>query len=229
MADLIKFIKQLTSPNTNNNSMDGKRQVATRLKFIASIAPHEKIDSHNLRIESATLWTPIRRFLYGDSRESTLTFFSSTISRTFEIIDANIHSKNMADKLFCANVITDLMSAVNGLKAFQKTYEEDKLVSCEISVIIESIEAKIFSIKETNPDMFTIKDKFITQIDKNDKSFKENDRADSKQVYRLTTPINESNSSSSSVNRKPVFENSLNFIREDETEEEHYPSIEENK
>ena len=227
MADLIKFIKQLTSPSTNNNSMDGKRQVATRLKFIASIAPHEKIDSQNLRIESATLWTPIRRFLYGDSRESTMAFFSSTISRTFEIIDANIHSKSMADRLFCANVITDLMNAVNGLKAFQKTYEDDKLVSCEISVIIESIEAKIISIKETNPEMFTIKNKFLNQIDNQDKSFNENERADSKQVYRLTTPIHESSSSSSS--RKPYFENNLEYIKEVEETEERYPTIEENK
>ena len=55
------------------------------------------------------------------------------------------------------------MGSVNGLKSFQKTYEDDKLISCEISVLIESIEAKIYAVRSTHPDMFTIKREFISQ------------------------------------------------------------------
>lgn len=231
MADILKFIKQMTSNVSTPSVMEGKRQIATRLKFIASIAPNEKIDSLNLRIESPSIFTPIKRFLYGDSRNSTLSFFSSTIERTFEVIDAHIHSKNMSDRLFCANIISDLMASVNGLKAFQKTYEDDKLISCEISVLIESIEAKIYAIRSSHPDMFTIKKEFITQMEKqqheDNRTLNPNERPDRPQTYRILNNDTENKyDKSNEINKlktdwsgkHTVFDPSLDDISEDDEE-----------
>jgi len=203
MTDFIKLISKFSNSSSNTNIIEGKRQVVTRLKFIASITPNEKIDSQNLRIESSNILTPLKRFFYGDSRQQSMNFFTSTIDRTIEIIDAHIHTKSMSEKIFCANIINDLVLAITGLRAFQKTYESDKLISCEIDVIIETIEAKLYSIKQSNPEMFTIKKQFTDELDKNkfrnitntkpsslminpNKNFEDDEGVNKNQYYRIS-------------------------------------------
>lgn len=167
MSNLTSFL-QLFAPSTsnNNNNADSRRQVLTRLKFLGSIMPHEKIDSRSLKIESTSFLTPIKRFfMTGDSRDTTLHFFSSTIDRSCEIISAYLHSNNVQEQIFCANILQDLMNSVKGLRSAQITYESDKLVVCEIEVLIENIQAFIFQTQQTHAEVFTIKELCVLRID----------------------------------------------------------------
>lgn len=165
MDGALSILRLFTPSNGMNlNSLESKRMVVTRLKFISSLQPNEKIDTNNLMIESNNIFTPLKRLIYGESRKSTMQFFSTTIDRAMEVINAHLHSKATSDKIFCANVIQDLIGSVNGLRSVQKTYGDDKLLTCELETIIEQIQGFIYGIQESSPDMFTIKDLCVLQL-----------------------------------------------------------------
>jgi hypothetical protein len=167
LSDFVSFLKVFTPGVGPANSNDSRRQVLTRLKFIGRLQPHDKIDSRTLRIESNSIITPLKRlFVTGDSRETTLNFFSSTIDRSFEIIAGHINSKNVADRIFCANVIQDLIASVKGLRATQGTYADDNYTVCEIDVIVQAVQAKIWETQQAYPELFTMKELCMAQIDK---------------------------------------------------------------
>lgn len=152
------FSKLITPTNSNINSAESRRSALTKLKFIGQLKPNEKIDNINVKVEDTSIWTPIKRFIYGDNRKNTLSFFSCTIERVFEIIDANVHSKKISDKIFCSNIIQDLITSINGLKAAQQTYATDKFFICELDVLIENIQGKIFELQKEYPELFDVKD-----------------------------------------------------------------------
>jgi hypothetical protein len=165
MSEFMSFLKIFSPATSLNNNADTQRQALTRLKFIGTLTPNEKIDSRTLQIESNSYWTSFKRtFLTGDSRKSTLLFFSSTIDRSFEIIAAHLHSKDVSDQIFCANILQDLILSINGLEAAKKTYSEDKLFVCELKVLIENITAKLFQYQKSHPQLFTIKELCVVQI-----------------------------------------------------------------
>ncbi len=165
MADLLGFFKMFTSGAAHGASADSQREVLSGLKFIGQISPHEKIDSAELQVESKSFWTPIKRFFVtGDSRKSTLHFFSSTIDRSFEILMARLHSQNISEQIFCANILQDLLNSVKGLQATKKTYMEDKRFCCEIDVLLEIIQCKILEIQKTHNHLFTIKEACILDL-----------------------------------------------------------------
>ena len=156
MNEFIQMLRIFSPLVSNTNTNETKRTIITRLKFIGTIQPHEKIDSRTLKVESPTIFTPLKRFLYGDSRDTTVHFFSSTIDRAFEIVDANINSSKTSDKMFCANIIADLVNSIKGLNAAQQTYSDDKLIVCELETITESIQRKIYELQKQHPDIFTL-------------------------------------------------------------------------
>lgn len=167
LSDFVSFLKVFTPGSGPTNNNDSRRQVLTRLKFIGRLQPHDKIDSRTLRVESNSIITPFKRlFVTGDSRETTLNFFSSTIDRSFEIIAGHINSKNVSERIFCANVIQDLIASVKGLRATQGTYEDDNYTVCEIDVLIQTVQAKIWEIQQSHPDLFTMKELCVVQVDK---------------------------------------------------------------
>lgn len=166
MSELMSFLRLFAPASSSaSTASDTRRQVLTRLKFMGSLSPHEKIDSRSLKIESTSFLTPLKRWLFtGDSRETAVYFFSSTIDRAFEIVSAHIHSKNVSEQIFCANIIQDLFNSVKGLRAAQKTYADDKLIVCELEVLVETVSGKLFEIQKSHPHLFTMKELCVVQI-----------------------------------------------------------------
>lgn len=167
LLSVLKLVNPFSSSSASMNLMsaDSKRAVRARLKFIGNLSKGDKLDSHNLAIESSSFWTGLKRlFVTGDSRQTMLSFLSQTIERSCELIDANKHSKDVSDQIFCANVIQDLVNSVKGLKAVQQTYKDDKFFPCEIDVLIETITAKLFSVQKSQPHLFTIKDLCVFEL-----------------------------------------------------------------
>lgn len=158
MTDIITPILRFITLKPSRNIFESRREVITRLKFIGSLAPQEKIDCHTLQVESSSIWTPLKRLFYGDSRTVTLSFFSGTVDRAGEIIDGLINSNKTSERIACANLIHDLLNAVSGLRAAQKTYAADKLFYCEIETLIEQVEARAFELQKSHPDIFSLKE-----------------------------------------------------------------------
>lgn len=155
---MIHALKILLTSSSKSNMDDKNRESIIKLKFIGTFLPGEKVDVKNLKIETSSIITPIKRMFYGESRETTYVFLNNTIDRTFEIISSNCHSERISDKLFCKNIVADLVRAVTGLKNIQKTYKDDKLFYCNIESIIENIDAKLTELKNNFEDIFTIQD-----------------------------------------------------------------------
>ena len=142
--------------NSHYITADTKRATITRLKFMGTLMPHEKINPATLQIENIGLWTSILRTLSGSSRETTMNFFTNTIERTFEILEANLHSPKTSDKVFCANTVGDLINAVKGIKSAQVTYTKDKLIVCELEALIESVQAFISDLEQRYPEILKL-------------------------------------------------------------------------
>jgi len=154
---MITTLKAIFSTERNNCMIEKNRDVIIRLKFIGTFQPNEKVDVRNLRIENNTMITPFKRMLFGESRDTTYNFLNSTVERSFEIINAYIRSDKISEKIYCKNILNDMVKAIQGLKNIQKTYKDDKLFYCNIETIIETIESKLSELKEKHIDIFEIK------------------------------------------------------------------------
>jgi hypothetical protein len=154
---MINALKYVFTNDRRDNINERNRDIVIRLKFIGTFMPGEKIDIKNLRIESNSILTPIKRFIQGESREQTYAFLNSTIDRSFEIVNAYSKSEKMSERLLCKNILEDMIKAIRGLQNIQKTYKDDKLFYCNIETIIETIHSKLSETKEKFPDIFTLK------------------------------------------------------------------------
>jgi hypothetical protein len=145
----LMFTNDKTTANIERN-----REIITRLKFISTFQAGEKINTSLLHIESNSFFTPIKRKLNGESRQSTIKFITETIERSFEIIQALSFSEHISEQMICRNIINDMIQAIHGLHNIQKTYREDKIFCCTIDTLIDNINAKCMEIKLKKPDLF---------------------------------------------------------------------------
>jgi hypothetical protein len=129
------------------------QEILTRLKFVGTIQAGEKLDTRNLRIESNTIITPIKRMVFGEGRETTHSFLHNTIERSFAILHSLAATEKISDKMMCANIIKDMDKAMFGLRNMQTTYKEDKMFVCNIETLIEAIDAKMVEVKLKYPDV----------------------------------------------------------------------------
>lgn len=166
MLSLANSIKLLLSNDKNYGITEKNRDTITKLKFISTLQSGEKIDVKNLRVETNTILTPIKRMLFGESRDTTITFLNSTIERSFEIIQAYCYSDKKSEQIFCSNIILDLAKCIEGLQNLQKTYKEDNLFVCNIDTIIENIKGKLIELKERFPSLF--REDYIIKVERND-------------------------------------------------------------
>lgn len=143
-----------TNKNSTNMSLERNREVITRLKFIGKFQPGEKVDVSNLKIETNSIVTPLKRFLQGESRETLYIFINNTIERSFDIIESLMNSDRISDRSTCKNIVIDLKKCIIGLDNIKKTYSEDKIFECNIEVISEMIEGKMTELFDKRPDFF---------------------------------------------------------------------------
>jgi hypothetical protein len=140
----------------NSNKLqqtEKNHQTITHLKFISTFEPGDKINISTLQIEKNTLLNSIKRYWYGESRNTTLNFITSTIEQSFQIVLTLLNSDNISDKMLCSSITIDLKKCINGLKNLQQTYSDDKLFFCTIDTIIDNIDAKISEIKFKKPEL----------------------------------------------------------------------------
>ena len=158
---LLSTITNILSKEKNINDSHTIRDNIIKLKLIGTFKPNEKIDVKNLRIEQNTIFTPIKRMIYGESRTTTFDFLNHTIEKTYEIINIFIRSDKLSEKIFCKNILNDLVACISGLKNIQRTYNEDNLFYSNVQYLIENIQAKLLEIKEQYPDIFNLQETFF--------------------------------------------------------------------
>lgn len=153
LKDVIGIVKTSFSADPAIK-LERQREILTRLKFIGTVGPGEKIDVRGMKVESNSLFTPLKRLLNGESRDTTHGFISATIERSFEILSVYVHSDKKSDSCTAANIVKDLLAAVSGLKNIQRTYKDDKLFVCNLETIIEGINSRLTELKDTHGKLF---------------------------------------------------------------------------
>jgi hypothetical protein len=154
---MFNALKYVFTNDRRDNMNEYNRDIITRLKFIGTFAPGEKIDIKNLRVESNNIFTPIKRLLQGESRDHTYSFINSTIERSFDIVKSYSTSERVSERLMCKNILEDMIKAIKGLQNIQKTYKDDKLFYCNIETIIENVHSKLSEVKHKDPEIFKLK------------------------------------------------------------------------
>ncbi len=177
---MFQSLKLMFTQDKHSAILEKNRETITRLKFISTFQPGEKINTGLMHIESNSILTSIKRTLNGESRNTTLQFISNTIERSFEIIQTLSFSDQFSEKLICTNIISDMIKAVYGLKNIQKTYKDDKIFVCTIDTIIDTIEAKCMEIKLKKPDLFPIIKSDLKDENLNSESNKIEDKIEEK-------------------------------------------------
>jgi hypothetical protein len=155
MFSTVKTLHLLFNNHDKRLQTEMNKDIITKLKFISTFEIGQKMDSNNFKIESNNIMTPIKRFIYGDSRDNTIKFLNNTIDRSFEIIQCYSNSDRKSEIILCSNIINDLNKSIQGLNNIKETYKEDKLFTCSIDILIELIDARLTELREKNPDLFT--------------------------------------------------------------------------
>ena len=144
-------------PSANKNANLKTHEIMTRLKFIGMIKPGEKINTQSMCSYPNCKMTSISRWWNSEDRYTTLGFITSTITRTFELINLAL----VSDKSGCKILIEDLICCPIGILNLQKTYMDDyndRIFWCECQTLIQMIEMKINILRDKNPELFPIKD-----------------------------------------------------------------------
>lgn len=170
MYHILEFF--IGGSNKNTVSIETDEDILTKLKYIGNLPQGIKIDSYTLRYESNSIFSSIRRrFFTGDDRDNALNLFTRIINRSFEILNCCFcNSSKMYDKLRSSYILQDIVKSIDGLREFQKTYNDDAYFFCKIQITIESVMSRILEIKQTRPNLFqNIKLPFNDDIKEEDK------------------------------------------------------------
>lgn len=148
----LKHIKDSLVDYQFNTGMENNEEILSRLKFIGKIEKDEKINVRHVNRQPNNIMTKLQRsLLYPDNRGNALKFIKDVITRSFEIIDnCNIHSNTVVSK----GIISDLLKAQQGILNLKYTYGDDTKFCCDMDVVIETINIKLLSLKETCPELF---------------------------------------------------------------------------
>lgn len=132
--------------------MDDSSEVISRLKFISKIQKGEKINTRYVKnpvVQPEGIITSISRSIfYIDNRENTLIFLSSTIKRSFELLNLYSKGDSSFDKSMTHNLLKDLSSCLIGLDNIKSTYLTDIMFCCKIDTLLQDITARLSEFSE---------------------------------------------------------------------------------
>ncbi len=151
---IINFLVSNLYRHNNKNNMETVHETITRLKFIGMIKKGEKIDTQNIGIQHTSWFTSLLRRFYQETRLTTLQFLTTTVDRSFEIIQLSLTSTKM-DKILCKHLIDDLIASNIGLTNIQSTYSDDRFFVCRIQTLIQDIEKNLNTLNLSFPELFS--------------------------------------------------------------------------
>ena len=133
------------------------QDVISRLKFISTIKPEEKIDVSTLSIQNIGILGRLYRtfFARSESRQATLDFIRYTLGDAFELAavylrdqeprertmyDPSPHTFNMK---ISEILINSLIAAKTGIESLKETYRDDRMFVSRVGTLIDTLDAKI--------------------------------------------------------------------------------------
>ena len=158
---MIKFLYSNLMGSNKKGTVETVHEVITRLKFIGLIKQGEKIDTTNLIASQSTKMNSLWRWWVTEDRSDSLNFFTSTINRSFEIVQLSLYSEKSGDKKLCKIIVEDLIKCPIGMINIQDTYMKiynDRIFWCEVQTLIQCVELKLKELRDTHPVLFPSED-----------------------------------------------------------------------
>jgi hypothetical protein len=136
----------MSTPKDNNEEQ--VNEVLLNLKFLGKIKPQTKIylDPNQRLLSDSLTNSIIRSLFYSDSRDTTLSFVSTTIKKSLIILSKIYNSAKPSDISRVKAIKADLELATIGLENLTDTYKDDVKFECSLSLIKETIEGTIMDL-----------------------------------------------------------------------------------
>lgn len=139
-----------------NNDERSLHDLMARLKLLSQLQKYQKINIKTLNFEVTSFWSSLKRFWYQESRQDTLEFVRTTIFQSFNLFYAYANENTDLSINMCRSLLIDLQNSIAGIEALQVTYEKDKMLCAQLSVIARSIQIKLQDINVTFPAIANI-------------------------------------------------------------------------
>ena len=122
--------------------MDGS-EVISRLKFISNLRNGDKIDTQGVRVQPNDWTTPIFRFVWGESKQTTLKFLKGIMDDAFALEEFYNRSKYSHEILMSDIIRNDIAASMEGIKNLKLTYATNIKFTCDLSTLIQNTESRL--------------------------------------------------------------------------------------
>jgi hypothetical protein len=121
------------------------QDVISKLKFIATLKPGEKIDVASLSVQPDTLGGRLYRTILarGESRAATLEFIRQTLGEAFDLASAYVVREDSFNRKIGEMIIAALSAAKVGIVGLTETYKDDRMFVSRVETLVGTLEAKI--------------------------------------------------------------------------------------
>jgi hypothetical protein len=124
------------------------QDVISRLKFVATLQPGERIDVSSLTVLPDTILGRMYRaaFARGESRTVTLEFVRQTLTEAFDMVERFGHGPETLNSRIGDMIVRALSASKAGIASLAETYSEDRMFVSRIGTLLATLDAKIIDI-----------------------------------------------------------------------------------
>ncbi len=117
----------------------------SRLKFIASLRPGEKVDVSTLSVQNNSAYERAWRTLFsrGGTRIATRDFVRHTLDSAFDLACTYLERNDKFGQKIGRLLVDAIAGATTGVDSLMKTYAEDRMFVSTIETMTETMKIKI--------------------------------------------------------------------------------------
>ena len=126
------------------------QDVISKLGFIATVRPNEKIDIATLSIQPDSILSRAYRTLIArnESRDATLRFLRHILDEAFNLANMYLNRDSQFDRTIGQMIVEKLVSSKRGIESLKETYKDDRMFVSRITTLIETLNAKIINLPQ---------------------------------------------------------------------------------
>ena len=121
-------------------------EIIARLKFLHNVRHGDKIDNGLVVRQPNDWYTPLSRYIRGETKAKTLAFLRKTLDDAFELYMQYFNSEKDHLVELSKVLITDLQTSLVGIANLKKTYSYDLKFMCDLTTISERTQMRLQSI-----------------------------------------------------------------------------------
>jgi len=121
------------------------QDVISKLRFIATLKPNEKIDVAALSVQVDSYGSRLYRTFIarGESRNTSLDFLRQTLGEAFDLASAYLLRDEPFNKKIGQMVVDALAAAKAGIESLKETYKDDRMFASRVAALVGTLDAKM--------------------------------------------------------------------------------------